>query len=187
MHVQRRGVCSLILITALRLLSLSWLLFGESIESSHLVGFDKSIASSLFGEPVFRLEPPNVIKFSSAQGATLLCLASGSPKPTISWFTSPIGSDLREQNSLAGGDVPVDINTNANSNFNNNNEEYSYNKPVTNITNLRLILQDGAAIRLLPFDEGQFRRDIHLADYRCVASNSVASIHSKSVSVQAGK
>ena len=158
------------------LITFSALLMQQQLAAgSHLINYDKFISSSSFGEPVFRLEPPNVIKFLNTHGTTLLCLASGSPKPTITWYTSPSGSDLSEQTSLSDDNM-----------INNNNRD-PYIRPVTNITNLRLIMQDGAAIRLLPFEESEFRQDVHSAEYRCVASNQVAKIHSKSVSVQAGK
>jgi hypothetical protein len=140
-------------------------------QQSIQLDYDKSIASSSFGEPVFRLQPPNVIHYLNTRGTTLVCLASGSPKATISWYYSPSGLDVSHLSSLSGDNLSNDLNS----------------RPVTNITNTRLILQDGAAIRLLPFEEGQFRQDVHTAEYRCVASNRVATIHSKSVSVQAGK
>lgn len=118
-----------------------------------LTNYDKLVSSSPLGEPVFRLQPPNVIEYPNTQGTTLVCLASGSPRPTISWYTSQHGLD----------------------------------RPVTNITNVRLILQDGAALRLLPFKESEFLQDVHTAEYRCVASNPIATINSKSISVLAGK
>lgn len=140
---------------------------------SHLTNYDQFISSSMLGEPVFRLEPPNVINFANTRGATLLCLASGSPRPTISWYSSPAGYDISQQSSLSGpsGDLGA----------------LEESKLVENVTNLRVILQDGSAIRLLPFKSADFRPDIHAAEYRCVASNPIATIHSRSASVQAGK
>lgn len=176
MHAHTRAFDSIIIIIIIIVAALL-----QRTSGSHLVEFDRFISSSLFGEPVFRLEPPNAIHYSNTHGTTLLCLASGSPRPTISWFTSPSGSDLSEQASLSG-DGPTNANANG-----INSDYYPYNRPVTNITNLRLILQDGSALRLLPFEESEFRRDVHTADYRCVASNQVATIHSKSVSIQAGE
>lgn len=136
---------------------------------SHLTNYDQTISSSTFGEPIFRLEPPNVINFANTQGATLLCLASGTPKPTISWYTSPAGFDISQQTILSG------------------DQAADQSRQVTNVTNLRMVLQQGAAIRLFPFKESDFRSDIHSAEYRCVASNPIATIHSRSALVQAGK
>lgn len=138
----------------------------SELNLAHLSRFDSSISSSSFGEPIFRLEPPPVINFPSSKGVVIPCLASGSPRPKISWFagSSPVGLDT-QSGSLAG-------------------EQMS---PVTNVTNLRQIIQNGAAIRLFPFKESEYRQDIHSTEYRCVASNNLATIHSRSVSVQAGK
>jgi len=135
--------------------------------SSRLTDYDDSISSSSFGEPVFRLEPPNVINFSNLKGTSILCLASGIPKPTISWYSSAPASDLGQQVSLSG--------------------HLALGHPVSNVSNLRLIIQDGAALRLLPFKESDYRQEIHSTEYRCVASNQLATIHSRSVLVQAGK
>lgn len=129
--------------------------------------YDKYISTSTHGEPVFRLQPNNVINFSPKRGAVLLCLASGSPRPSISWFVSPAGLDASQQTSLHQEDLTS-----------------SY---VTNVTNLRVILNNGSAIRLLPFKLSDYRQDIHSAEYRCVASNQVATIHSRSALVQAGE
>lgn len=147
------------------------LIIPQVSQQSTQLDYDKSIASSSFGEPVFRLQPPNVIHYLNTQGTTLVCLASASPKATITWYSSQIGLDVSQLSALSGDNLLNDPNS----------------RLVTNITNTRLILQDGAAIRLLPFKESQFRQDVHTAEYRCVASNRVATIHSKSVSVQAGK
>jgi hypothetical protein len=153
------------------LIHLLSLLIPQVTQQTALLDYDKSIASSSFGEPVFRLQPPNVIHYLNTQGTTLVCLASGLPKPTITWYSSQIGLDVSQLPSLSGDNLLNDLNS----------------RPVTNITNIRTILQDGAAIRLLPFKESQFKQDVHSAEYRCVASNRVATIHSKSVTVQAGK
>ena len=143
---------------------------GQATSShSHLVDYDKTVSSSTFGEPVFRLQPPSVISYSNTRGTTLLCLASGSPKPTISWYTSPAGFDTSQQTALAD-DLTSD-----------------QSRLVTNVTNLRVILQNGSAVRLLPFKIADYRQDVHSAEYRCVASNQVATIHSKSALVRAGE
>lgn len=110
-----------------------------------------------------------MVNFSNTKGVTILCLASGSPKPTISWYTSPAGFDTSQQTTL-GDDITGD-----------------QSRLVTNVTNLRVILHNGSAIRLLPFEAHEYRPDIHSAEYRCVASNQVATIHSRSALVQAGK
>ena len=144
-------------------------LVGSGEAGSHLSNYDQSIQSSSFGEPVFRLEPPSSVSFANSQGLTLLCLASGSPKPSISWFTSPAGSDTSQLSALSG------------------EQALDQSRPVINVTNLRVVLQDGAAVRLLPFKEADFRPEIHSAEYRCVASNQLATIHSRSSLVQAGK
>lgn len=152
-------------------MAIQLLSFQLVISSLHpLADYDQSASSSSFGEPVFRLEPPNVINFDNSKGATILCLASGSPKPSISWYTS--GSDMSQPQSwLSGGDQT----------------QLQTRQLVNNITNLRYIINNGAAIRLLPFKESDFRQDVHSTEYRCVASNQVATIHSRSVLVQAGK
>lgn len=142
---------------------------ATSLSQQHLVDYDKTTSSSTLGEPIFRLQPPSVINYSNTKGTTILCLASGSPRPTISWYTSSAGLDTTQQTILSD-DLSSD-----------------QSRLVTNVTNLRVILQNGSAIRLLPFKPSEFRQDIHTAEYRCVASNQVATIHSRSALVQAGK
>lgn len=144
--------------------------FSDS--SSHLAHYNAAGSSSSFGEPIFRLEPPSSITFSSSRGATILCLASGSPQPTISWYSSWSAIDIGHTGSSRGGGESTSM---------------QQSRPVNNVTNLRQIVQNGAAIRLLPFKEADFRQEIHSTEYKCVASNYLATIHSRSVLVQAGK
>lgn len=164
------------LINLLLLLSI-WSVNNSSeydLRESHLTRFDQLISSSSLGEPVFRLEPPSVINFANSKGAIIPCLASGSPRPKISWYSNPIGSDTSQQRDLIiNGDLQLD--------------QQSTSSMVTNVTGLRQIVQNGAAIQLLPFKEQDFRHDIHSTEYRCVASNYRGSIHSRSVTVQAGE
>lgn len=147
------------------------------VSGSHLTNYDRLISSSVLGEPVFRLEPPNVINYPNTKGTTLLCVASGTPKPTITWYVSPVGYDITQQSVLSDHSSG------------HHSQLYSMeqSKLVTNVTNFRVILQNGAAIRILPFKEADFRPDIHHAEYRCVASNPVATIHSRSALVQPRK
>lgn len=169
-HVLMPNVDNMYSLYIIALVTLS--LFATSKQSTgtlHLVDYDKAISSSTFGEPVFRLQPPSVINYSNTRGTTLLCLASGSPKPTISWYTSPAGFDTSQQTTLSD-ELASD-----------------QNRLVTNVTNLRIILQNGSALRILPFKPSDYRQDIHSAEYRCVASNQVATIHSRSALVQAGE
>lgn len=146
--------------------------FGDP--SSHLAHYNAAASSSSFGEPVFRLEPPSSITFSSSRGATILCLASGSPQPTISWYSSW---------------SPMEANTGMNTGSSSGADLTSLqqSRPVDNVANLRQIVQNGSAIRLLPFKYADFRQEIHSTEYKCVASNYLATIHSRSVLVQAGK
>lgn len=139
----------------------------HSAASSHLTHYDPLISSSSFGEPIFRLEPPSVINFANTQGATIVCLASGSPKPTVSWFSSSsFNSDI------IGHSTSLRL------------DEF---QSVSNVSGLRQILYNGNVLRLSPFAEADFRQDIHSTEYRCVAANQLTTIHSRSVLVQAGE
>lgn len=141
--------------------------------ASHLAHYNAAASSSSFGEPIFRLEPPSSLTFSSSQGATILCLASGSPQPIITWYStwSAVDTNGGQTSGSPGGELT----------------SLQQSRPVGNITNLRQIVQNGAAIRLLPFKEADFRQEVHSTEYRCVASNYLATIHSRSVLVQAGE
>lgn len=148
--------------------------------STHLSSYNQLASSSSFGEPIFRLEPPSVIKFANWQGAIIPCLASGSPRPTITWFSSAAatsGSYLDQARYLQPGSGAVG----------GGGGDTTLTKLVANVTNLRHIINNGAALRLLPFEENDFQPELHHTEYRCVASNELTSIHSKSVLVQAGK
>lgn len=144
------------------------LLVNMSSSEPHLLHYDQAISSSAFGEPVFRLEPPNVVNFANTKGTIIPCLVSGSPRPKITWYTTNVG-DMGQQSSLSG-DMSL-----------------QQSRLVNNVTNLRKITQNGAALILLPFKETDFRQEIHSTEYRCVASNYLATIHSRSALVQAGK
>lgn len=148
--------------------------------SSHLAHYDAAASSSSFGEPVFRLEPPSSLTFASSRGATLLCLASGSPQPSISWYSSWSAMDAAGSDAQAG-----DLSAAAGGGGSGGLQQTS--KPVANVTNLLQIVQNGAALRFLPFKEADFRPEIHSTEYRCAASNYLATIHSRGVLVQAGK
>lgn len=144
---------------------------GQS-SNSHLMHYEQAISSSAFGEPIFRLEPPNVVNFANTRGAIIPCLVSGSPKPKITWYTTSVG-DIGQQTLLSGGDIST--------------QQQQQSRLVNNVTNLRQVTQNGAALILLPFKETDFRQEIHSIEYRCVASNNIATIHSRSSQVQAGK
>lgn len=158
------------------------LIKSASCSEHHLAHFDPTISSSSFGEPVFRLEPPNVINLANSEGATIVCLVSGSPRPTVSWYSSSLGIDLSQQQQQQ--EQPP---SSLSSSFYGDLSLMQTNRPVGNVSNLRQILHNGAAIRLLPFKESEFRQDIHSTEYRCVASNQMATIHSRSVLVRPGK
>lgn len=145
-------------------------LFDQS-KQQHLAQYNQLGSSSALGEPIFRLEPPNVIYFANNLGTTIPCLASGVPRVSISWFAIG-GNSLASSNlSLASGQYGL-------------SDEL---KLVGNVTNLRQLLQNNQALRLLPFKEADFRPEIHATEYRCVASNPLGTIHSRSVVVQAGE
>lgn len=148
--------------------------------ASHLSEFNQAASSSSFGEPIFRLEPPSVIKYSNLEGTTIHCLASALPKPTITWYTSSL--DTNEQNLLAGASFQDIIQLTT-----SHQHQQQTTHLVTNVANLRQISQNGAALTLLPFKQSEFRQEIHSTEYRCVASNYLLTIHSRSVQVQAGK
>lgn len=42
--------------------------------TNHLIQYDQYVKSTPLGEPIFRLEPPNVINFSNETGAVIPCL-----------------------------------------------------------------------------------------------------------------
>lgn len=162
----------------LLLVCLTWsspLLATVEASSNRLLSvYDQQASSSAFGEPIFRLEPQGLINLVNTKGTTILCLASGSPRPKISWLSSgvldsaqPFSSD---QATNAGEPISV-----------------GSSRLVGNITNLRQISQNGAALRLLPFSESQYRQDVHSTEYKCVASNHIATIHSRSVLIQTGE
>lgn len=141
---------------------------AQQNRATHLSQYNQAASSSSFGEPVFRLEPPSVINLVNWQGATIPCLASGSPKPTITWYSTSSNSNSRSQqhhHHLSG----------------------ELSRLVANVTNLRHITSNGAVLRLLPFKEVDFRPEIHSTEYRCVASNDLGSIHSRIALVQAGE
>lgn len=163
-----------------------------SKSTQHLSHYDQDISSSSFGEPVFRLEPASVIQFANTRGVTIPCLASGSPRPTISWYSSSSAGagaavedttgGRQQRTSVASWFSQADLMSGADS---ESLEQQS--RLVANVTNLRQIVNGGSAIRLLPFKAVDFRPDVHSTEYRCVASNQLATIHSRSVLVQAGK
>lgn len=149
------------------------LLFGLQLVASkyqQLNYYDASASSSSFGEPVFRLEPaPNVIEFSNFKGLSIPCLASGWPRPQVIWFA---GSNCLEQSNL-GGDLG------------SQQQSQDAPRPIGNLTGLRVILNGGQTLKLLPFAESDFRQEVHNTEYRCVAFNQLGAIHSRSVQVQA--
>lgn len=149
----------------------------STASSTHLSQYNQVASSSSFGEPVFRLEPPSVIEFANWQGATLPCLASGSPRPTIAWFSSA-SSNVNSYNLDQGGQP---------SGYLQSSSAAELTRPVGNVTNLRQILNGGATLRLLPFEEADYRPEVHSTEYTCVASNDLGSVHSRSVFVQAGE
>lgn len=142
----------------------SWSNFGFELTRNQLdlSRYDNQIQSSSLGEPVFRLEPQAIVSFASSRGIILPCLASGIPEPKISWFSG-------QQLDQSSGSL------------------LELGQLVTNVTNLRQISSNGRYLRLMPFKNNQFQADIHATEYRCIASNSHGTIHSKSVQVQAGK
>lgn len=142
---------------------------NASSSIKHLANYDSEASSSSFGEPFFRLQPPKEVVFSNLKGTAIPCLASGSPRPTITWYTS--------SSSATPEFLP----------FSENIGELSQTRLVTNVTNLRQIVHNGAVLRLLPFKEGDFRQDIHSTEYKCVASNQLATIQSTNILVQAGE
>lgn len=145
--------------------------------ASHLVNYDQDASSSSFGEPIFRLEPPSAINFANSQGTTIPCLVSGSPRPTITWYSNSLEYNLNQQGSMSNVGDPLSLQL----------ASIEQSRIVDNVTNLREIIHNGAALHLLPFRESEFRPDIHSTEYRCVATNQLATIHSRSVVVQAGK
>lgn len=155
---------------------------SSSSSNSLLASYDQQASSSAFGEPIFRLEPPNEIELINTKGATILCLASGSPRPKITWYSSGGNGGLFDTSSLQhspfanGADQQQSVDSSSSS-----------SRPIGNITNLRQISQNGAALRLLPFSETEYRPEVHSTEYKCVASNHIATIQSRSVLVQAGK
>lgn len=153
---------------------------GQPI-SSHLMHYDQVISSSAFGEPIFRLEPPHIVNFANTKGAIIPCLVSGSPRPRITWYTTSVG-DIGQQSFLSNfGD------TSPSSPASQQQQQQQQSRLVNNVTNLLQVTQNGAALILLPFKDSDFRQEIHSTEYRCVASNNLATIHSRSALVQAGK
>lgn len=165
----------LLLLLTIQLLSYS---SGQPI-GSHLMHYDQAISSSAFGEPIFRLEPPSTVNFANTKGAIIPCLVSGSPRPRITWYTTSVG-DIGQQSFLRNfGDSSSSSSSAA--------QQQQQSRLVNNVTNLLQVTQNGAALILLPFKETDFRQEIHSTEYRCVASNNLATIHSRSALVQAGK
>lgn len=151
--------------------------------------YDQAATSTTFGEPVFRLEPtPSVIQMDPKRGVTLMCLASGNPLPKISWYSSALGVDIGQNGALSTTTTTTKSGSNNLINVQGVDGD-QLSRPVTNISGLCEIVNGGTALRLLPFDDelGGYRPEIHSAEYRCVASNPIATIHSRSAQVQAGK
>ncbi|KAG9510604.1 39S ribosomal protein L11, mitochondrial, partial [Fragariocoptes setiger] len=70
------------------------------VGASQLSEFDHEVRSSPMGEPIFRLEPPNMVTFTNNTGATISCLASGSPTPRIVWLSGE--SEWRPISNVSG-------------------------------------------------------------------------------------
>lgn len=51
---------------------------NERHQQSHLSGYDAQTSASNLGEPVFRLEPPSVLRFSSSEGVIIPCIGKTS-------------------------------------------------------------------------------------------------------------
>lgn len=180
-------LCSILTII---LLSYSQVIFINGAGSNllqHLANYDFASSSSSFGEPFFRLEPPSVINFANTQGATIVCLASGSPRPTISWYSITSNAGIASSANLSPSSASSPTSEFYNNEAENDLSRYQHIRPVNNVTNLLQIVHNGAALRLLPFKESNFREEIHSTEYKCLASNQLATIQSKSVLVQAGK
>lgn len=162
----------------------SLLVSAATLAPNHLNYYDQAATSTAFGEPVFRLEPsPSLIHYDHSRGATIMCLASGNPLPRITWYTSAADVDIGHNVALTSN---LDNSNNNNGILTLNNDD-QISRPVTNISGVRQIINGGTILRLLPFEKIDYRPDIHSAEYRCVATNSVATIHSRSVQVQAGE
>ncbi|XP_068216630.1 cell adhesion molecule Dscam2-like [Palaemon carinicauda] len=113
---------------------------------------DASIGCDALREgPRIIQEPPAVVTFPNTRGASLTCVASATPAPTITWVTA----DGARADNMGG---------------------------------LRMVMSShgNSTLTLLPFSPDQYRHDIHVATYRCLASNSVGSVTSRSISVNAG-
>lgn len=148
--------------------------FGAG-HTNHLSRYDSQVVTSSLGEPVFRLEPPPAATLIGARGLTLACLASGWPRPRISWFT--VGSSSSQ---MLEGDQEIGA-------ASNHGEHQLVSRPVTNITDLRHVSASGRILRFLPFKRLDYRPEIHSMEYRCVASNQHGTIYSRPVQVQTGK
>lgn len=104
-------------------------------------------------------EPPPSLSFPNTRGVSLTCSAAATPPPTISWVTA----DGMRADDVAG------LRTLTNAPTHTHTHALAYNSTLT----------------LLPFQPDQYRHDLHAATYRCLVTNSVGTITSRPVSVNA--
>ncbi|KAK8403945.1 hypothetical protein O3P69_000181 [Scylla paramamosain] len=104
-------------------------------------------------------EPPPSISFPNTRGVSLTCSAAATPPPTVSWVTA---------DGMRADDV-ASLRTITNSPTHAHTHALAYNSTLT----------------LLPFQPDQYRHDLHAATYRCLVTNSVGTVTSRPVSVNA--
>ncbi|KAH7968767.1 hypothetical protein HPB52_011248 [Rhipicephalus sanguineus] len=117
----------------------------------------------------FDEEPPERYHFLNTLGGSLRCRGHGSPSPSLWWIHA---DDLNGSSSSASwaGSVGVMMSTPA---------------ALSEVPGLRHTSADGSTLLFPAFGASEFRAHVHSTSYRCVLSNALGKMASRTVRVRA--
>ncbi|KAH8024646.1 hypothetical protein HPB51_000126 [Rhipicephalus microplus] len=118
----------------------------------------------------FDEEPPERYHFLNTLGGSLRCRGHGSPSPSLWWIHA---DDLNGSSSSASwaGSVGIMMSTPA---------------ALSEVPGLRHTSADGSTLLFPAFGASEFRAHVHSTSYRCVLSNALGKMASRTVRVRAG-
>ena len=115
--------------------------------------------SEMADGPWFVSEPPALLEFTNQTGATVSCVASGHPPPSVVWLAAS-----SELGPSAGGLADI-----------------------AGLRRIVTTASRNATLILTPFAATAYRPDVHSTAYRCRASSPAGTILSREMRVRAGK